>query len=113
MGAPEPPVVPEDGFTPADFPQLSVVQIPYTSTTLMRPDPMITIGQEDHLAMDLGTVRIVIPDRQEWSKLVWMVEALWNTHELNKQHNEEKTNDDVSTDGQGQLGQHVPVVDQL
>lgn len=104
------PLVPENGFSPGDFPQLSVAQIPYTTNTLIRPDPMCTIGTDGWLFIEAGTVRVALPNRQEWGKLVWLVEALWNSHELSQQ--EENNNDDNQTDESGQSGVILPSVDQ-
>lgn len=105
-----PPLIPENGFAPEDFPQVTVLQIPYATNTLIRPDPLATVNQDSSLFIDLGNVRIAFPDRVQWGKLVYLVEALWNSHEL--QQNEEKNDDGDSTDGQGQPGNDVPDLDQ-
>lgn len=79
------PLVPQGGFPIEAFPQLIVVNNTYTSNAAARPDPLLTINSEDQLLVDVGNVRVGIPTRQEWRKLVWMVEALWNSHDLNNQ----------------------------
>jgi hypothetical protein len=104
-----PPLIPEHGFQPEDFPQVTVVQIPYTSNTGVRPDPIATIGTDGWLFIETGNVRIAIPDRIQWGKLVYLVEALWNSHELSEK---EKIDDDSSTDEPGQPEHDVPGVDQ-
>ena len=72
---------PEGGFVPEDFPQLTVAPIPYTSNPMVRPDPHISILPDGWLYIEVGNVRIALPDREEWDKLVSMGERLWNTHQ--------------------------------
>lgn len=75
------PTAPEGGFSPDAFPSLTVDLIPYTANPLIRPDPSITITDDQWMCIELGNVRVAIPDREEWNKLVRMGEAMWNTHE--------------------------------
>lgn len=110
MTIPDIPMIPENGFSPEDFPQVTVAQIPYSSSTGIRPDPLATIGADDWLLIDVGTIRIAIPDRVQWSKLVYMIEALWNTHERSQQQ-EESNNDSDSADDQGQRGEDMSPLD--
>jgi hypothetical protein len=80
---PEPldPYAPEGGWQPADFPQLSVVLIPYTANSGVRADPSITIIPDGWMFIETGNVRLAVPDRIEWAKFVNMGERMWNTHE--------------------------------
>lgn len=78
-----PQFTPEGGFAPAAFPQLTFAPIPYTTDPLIRPDPRIHITNEGWLYIEAGNTRLAIPDREEWGKLVAMVEAMFNTHEFN------------------------------
>ncbi len=89
------PMVPEGGFLPEHFPALSVDLIPYTSNPAMHSDPDIAIQSNGWAFIHVGNVRVAIPDREEWDKLVAMMEAMWNTHELHA-HAKEVT--DGSTD---------------
>ena len=81
---PMPPVgatqVPAEGFLPENYPALTVDFIPYTSNPVMRPDPDISIQSNGWAYIHVGNVRVAIPDREEWDKLVAMMEAMWNTH---------------------------------
>ncbi len=91
----KPHLVPEGGFLPEHFPALSVDLIPYTSNPAMHSDPDISIQSNGWAFIHVGNVRVAIPDREEWDKLVAMMEAMWNTHELHA-HAKEVT--DGSTD---------------
>ena len=75
----EPEFVPEDGWQPEDYPQLTVAPIPYTSSPHPKPDPYLTITPTGWLFMEIGNTRVAIPDEEEWEKLVHMVECMWNT----------------------------------
>ena len=75
------PRAPEGGWQLEDFPQITVVSIPYATNTSPRPDPAISFTTEGQLVMDLGGVRLAFPDRVQWTKLTHMVECLWNTFE--------------------------------
>lgn len=83
---PEPLLVPPNGFSPTDFPSIAVALIPYNASAVIRPDPNMSINEEGWLFIETGNVRIAVPDREEWAKLVTMGERLWNTHELAKHH---------------------------
>lgn len=90
---------PEGGFAPEAFPQITIDPIPYTTNPLIRPDPRMHVTDEGWLYIEVGTIRIAIPDREEWDKLVHMVEAMFNTHDykcfvLAAQAEQEKTPDD-------------------
>jgi hypothetical protein len=97
----EVPLIPEGGFSPGDFPRVSVAMIPYSSQTLVHPDPVATINTDGWLFIDTGMVRFALPNRDEWNKLTTMIEALWNSHSIDKQK-EENNNDGSAVNGQGQ-----------
>lgn len=78
-------LVPEAGFLPESYPALTVDLIPYTTNPAMRPDPDISIQSNGWAYIHIGNVRVAIPDREEWDKLVAMMEALWNTHEARRE----------------------------
>lgn len=75
------PYAPAGGWHPDDFPSLSVAIIPYTTNALVRADPSFTINTDGWMFLELGNVRLAIPDREEWAKLINIGERLWNTHE--------------------------------
>lgn len=77
---PELPFAPPDGWMPEAFPSLTVAPIPYTSNPQVRTDPYIQIVPDGWMFIEVGNVRIAIPDEEEWNKLVYMGQALWNTH---------------------------------
>lgn len=79
----ERPTIPKDGFQPEHFPSVAVAFIPFNSVNAHqpRPDPAMTISTDGWMFIETGNVRLAIPDREEWDKLVSMGEALWNTHE--------------------------------
>lgn len=79
-------LVPPNGFSPLDFPSLAVQLIPYNSDPNLRPDPTMAIREDGWLYIEVGNVRVAVPDREEWAKLVTMGERLWNTHDLAKHH---------------------------
>ena len=74
-----PEFVPEDGWAPEDYPQITVAPIPYTSSSYQRADPYITITTTGWLFLEVGNIRIAIPDEEEWEKFTHMVECMWNT----------------------------------
>lgn len=78
------PLAPAAGWHPDDFPQLTVVFVPYTTEPKMRADPTISVLADGWLYLQLGNIRVAIPDREEWNKLVHMVEATFNTHERDR-----------------------------
>jgi hypothetical protein len=75
-------LVPPNGFSPLDFPAIAVALIAYNASATIRPDPHMTIRDDGWLYIETGNVRVAVPDREEWAKLVTMGERLWNTHEL-------------------------------
>lgn len=81
-------LVPEQGFMAEQFPAMTVDFIPYTTSPAMRPDPDISIQSTGWLYIHVGNVRVALPDREEWDKLVGMVEAMWNTHEAQQEGND-------------------------
>ena len=78
----EPQYVPEEGFPSEDYPQLTTAPIPYTAHAEARPDPYITVTPTGWMFVEIGNVRVAIPDRREWDKLIDMGERLWNSWEL-------------------------------
>lgn len=94
------PLVPEGGFAPQDFPKVSVALIPYGSQSFVRADPVSSINSDGWLFIDTGNVRFAVPSRGEWNKLTAMVEALYNSHELEQQ--KENVNGNSHPNGQGQ-----------
>jgi hypothetical protein len=93
MSTPDIPLVPPGGFQAEDFPTLVAGPVNYTTSTHARPDPLVTIGVDDQMTMALGNIGVVFPDREQWRKLAWMVEALWNSHEQAKQARQEQVDD--------------------
>jgi hypothetical protein len=81
----EPEYVPEDGWLPEAYPQLTVAPIPYTSQAADRADPFITITAAGWMFIEVGNIRIALPDREEWDKLVGMGERMWNSWQANRQ----------------------------
>jgi hypothetical protein len=79
------PTIPESGFMPEQFPSMAVALIPYNSGSALhpRPDPAMSITDDGWMLIETGNVRVALPDREEWDKLVAMGEALWNTHTNN------------------------------
>lgn len=75
---------PPDGWGPGDFPALSVAMIAYTANTALRPDPTISITTEGWMFIDVGNVRLGLPNRLEWAKLVHMANCTWNEHEVDQ-----------------------------
>jgi hypothetical protein len=43
----------------------------------------MSITDDGWMLIETGNVRVALPDREEWDKLVAMGEALWNTHTNN------------------------------
>lgn len=82
MSSSEIPLVPEGGFPIEAFPVVMALSTTYTTCAGPHPEPMLTINHQNQLMVDVSTIRLVLPSREEWRKLVWMVEALWNSHEL-------------------------------
>ena len=76
-----PAVAPDGGWEPNDFPQLTALFIPYSSRVGLRPDPLISIQNDGSMLIELGNIRLAVPDREEWQKLVTMVSQLWVLHE--------------------------------
>lgn len=103
-----PLLIPEGGFAAEDFPQVTVSQVPYTTSTSPRPDPLTTISSDDQLILQLGTVGLVFPNREEWNKLVRMAEALWNSHAVNKQLEENKQQQQEKEKNNGNDAAHKP-----
>ena len=64
--------VPEGGFLPEAYPQLTVAPIPYTSQAADRADPFMTITTSGWMFLEIGNTRLALPDREEWDKLVGM-----------------------------------------
>lgn len=84
--------VPAEGFLPESYPALTVDFIPYTSNPVMRPDPDISIQSNGWAYIHVGNVRVAIPDREEWDKLVAMMEAMWNTHAAQREEADGSSN---------------------
>src|SRR5947209_939813 len=84
--SPQPLLVPPNGFSPLDFPSIAVMLVAYNANANIRPDPHMQIREDGWLYIETGNVRLALPDREEWSKLVMMGERLWNTHELALAH---------------------------
>jgi hypothetical protein len=72
---------PEGGWQPEQFPQLTVVSIPYTSNPNLTPDPRVYCLPDGWMFVEIGTVRLAVPNRDEWNKLVYMVTCMYNTAE--------------------------------
>lgn len=75
-------VVPEGGWLPHHYPQITTAPIPYTTNAEARPDPYMTITATGWLFIEVGNTRIAIPDREEWDKLINMGERMWNSYEV-------------------------------
>ena len=75
---------PEGGWQPEQFPQITTVLIPCTSNPSTAPDPRIYLLPDGWMFMEVGNVRVAIPNRGEWDKLVHMGECMWNTFEKNQ-----------------------------
>jgi len=84
---------PENGWLPTDFPEVTVVPVPYTTMTTMRADPYITITQEGSLYIEAGNTRIVLPRETDWDKLVSMVSRMFYAHHLALQETQEVADD--------------------
>ena len=82
--APEGGILQQEVWRPEDFPQLTVDWIPYTSNPQLRPDPTIIIQPDGWAYIQVGTVRLALPNREEWEKLVRMMATLWATFEAKK-----------------------------
>lgn len=74
-------LIPEGGWATEDFPKLSVDHIPYTANADARPDPVMSILESGWLYVDVGNIRLAIPDREEWEKFVSMGSRMFNTYE--------------------------------
>lgn len=79
------PVVPPNGWQIEDFPQITVMPIPYATNPRLRADPAMSISPEGWLYTDLGMVRIAFPNRDEFDKYVEMAERMFNSHEIAQQ----------------------------
>lgn len=80
---------PEGGWMPEDFGQITVAPIPYTSNSWVRPDPHWSIQGDGWLYIEVGNVRIAIPDEEEWNKLVSMGNRMWNSHRRSIVHEQD------------------------
>lgn len=79
------PVVPPEGWQIEDFPQLTVMPIPYATNPRLRADPAMSISPEGWLYIDAGMVRVAFPNRDEFDKFVDMAERMYNSHEIAQQ----------------------------
>lgn len=77
---PTPEFAPEGGFELAAYPQLTADWVPYTTDPNVREDPLISIQSTGWMFIQVGNIRLAIPDEEEWMKLVAMGTKLWNTH---------------------------------
>lgn len=71
------PAAPDDVWLPEQFPALVFDHIPYTCNPAMRADPTISINAEGWVYIEGGNSRMAIPGREDWNKLVAMVEHMW------------------------------------
>jgi hypothetical protein len=75
------PLPPAAGWHPDDFPKITTDLIPYASKTF-GPDPFMTITEQGWLYIEVGNVRLAIPDLEEWNKFTHMAGCMWNAHRL-------------------------------
>jgi hypothetical protein len=80
------PLPPPNGWLPKDFPNLTVDWVPYSTNSLPRADPFMTITPAGWLYIEVGNFRLAIPDVEEWEKFVHMVSCLWNSFALAQHH---------------------------
>lgn len=78
-------LVPPGGFSPFDFPQMTLVPIPYTSNPNLRPDPYMRIQDDGWMFIEAGPIRVAFPDKEEWLKFIDMGNRLWNTWDVEHQ----------------------------
>lgn len=93
-----PPLPPANGWHPFDFPELTFDLIPYSSSANFKADPNMTVTTAGWLYIEAGNGRIALPDRAEWNKFVYMVECLWNAHQLSQQTTSEGETDGSQVD---------------
>lgn len=92
------PLIPRDGFSLEHFPSFRTVLIPYQVNAQIRPDPMSSIQEDGSLTIEMGNIGIVFPNREEWRKFAWMIEALWNSHYAQPLQDQEMIDDNVPVD---------------
>lgn len=102
-------LVPPEGFTVRDFPQFTVALIPYTSNPELRPDPFMTVTPEGWMFIEVGAVRIAIPDREEWDKFIDMGNRLWNTHDVEISPPQPVSPGDDTLEQERETHEHDPV----
>jgi len=74
------PYPPPQGWSPDDFPQVTIDHIAYTSNPGIRPDPNIIIDRNGWMFIETGGHRIAFPDEEEWQKFKRIGDCTWNDY---------------------------------